>query len=72
MPGEVQVKKKADIQAPDGPQTDGMIRMPAIVDKSDQRCGTGTYPSIKHAALEANAGSDGCQTSLIQRRTSPW
>jgi hypothetical protein len=41
MPGEVQVKKASDIKAPDGPQTDGMIRMPAIVDKSDQICGTG-------------------------------
>jgi hypothetical protein len=41
MPGEVQVKRSSDIQAPDGPQTDGMIRMPAIVDKSDQICGTG-------------------------------
>ncbi|CAA9965304.1 hypothetical protein PTT_14606 [Pyrenophora teres f. teres 0-1] len=40
MPGEVYVKKASDIQAPDGPQTDGMIRMPAIVDKSDQICGT--------------------------------
>ncbi|KAH7406002.1 RmlC-like cupin domain-containing protein [Phaeosphaeria sp. MPI-PUGE-AT-0046c] len=37
---EVIVKKSADIQAPDGPQTDGMIRMPAIVDQSDQICGT--------------------------------
>jgi hypothetical protein len=43
MPGEVQIKKASDIQAPDGPQTDGMIRMPAIVDKSDQICSTGTY-----------------------------
>ncbi|PWO31153.1 RTA1 like protein [Pyrenophora tritici-repentis] len=40
MPGEVYVKKASDIQAPDGPQTGGMIRMPAIVDKSDQLCGT--------------------------------
>ncbi|KAH4072545.1 hypothetical protein HBH50_060930 [Parastagonospora nodorum] len=40
MPGEVQVKRKSEITAPDGPQTDGMIRMPAIVDKSDQICGT--------------------------------
>jgi hypothetical protein len=43
MPGEVQVTKSADIKAPDGPQTDGMIRMPAIVDKSNQICGTGKY-----------------------------
>jgi hypothetical protein len=41
MPGEVQVKKGSEIQAPDGSQTDGMVRMPAIVDKSDQICGTG-------------------------------
>jgi hypothetical protein len=41
MPGEVLVKKSSEIQAPDGPQTDGMIRMPAIVDKSNQICGTG-------------------------------
>jgi hypothetical protein len=41
MSREVQVKKGSDIQAPDGPQTDGMIRMPAIVDMSDQICGTG-------------------------------
>jgi hypothetical protein len=41
MPGEVQVKKVSEIQAPDGPKTDGMIRMPAIVDMFDQLCGTG-------------------------------
>ncbi|KAH7402553.1 RmlC-like cupin domain-containing protein [Pyrenochaeta sp. MPI-SDFR-AT-0127] len=40
IPREVQVKKGADIKAPDGPQTEGMIRMPAIVDMSDQICGT--------------------------------
>ncbi|KAH7079089.1 RmlC-like cupin domain-containing protein [Paraphoma chrysanthemicola] len=40
IPREVQVKKASEIQAPDGPQTDGMIRMPAIVDQSDQICGT--------------------------------
>lgn len=43
IPRDVQVKKASDIHAPDGPQTDGMIRMPAIVDKSDQICGTGTH-----------------------------
>jgi hypothetical protein len=43
MPGEVQVKKSAEIEAPDGPQTDGMVRMPAIVDMSDQICGTGRH-----------------------------
>jgi hypothetical protein len=41
MPGEVQVKKSSEIEAPDGPQTDGMVRMPAIVNMSDQICGTG-------------------------------
>jgi hypothetical protein len=42
MPGEVKVKKASEIEAPDGPQTDGMVRMAAIVDMSDQICGTGT------------------------------
>jgi hypothetical protein len=46
MPGEVQVKKRSDITAPDGPQTDGMVRMPAIVDMSDQICGTGETVSL--------------------------
>jgi len=41
MSRQVQVKKGSEIQATDGPQTDGMIRMPAIVDVSDQICGTG-------------------------------
>jgi hypothetical protein len=41
-PREVIVKKAAEITAPDGPQTDGMIRMPAVVDMSDHICGTGT------------------------------
>jgi hypothetical protein len=41
MSRQVQVKKGSEIQAPDGPQTDGMIRMPAVVDMSDQICGTG-------------------------------
>ncbi|KAF1842378.1 uncharacterized protein K460DRAFT_389039 [Cucurbitaria berberidis CBS 394.84] len=40
LPGQVQVKKGSDIKAPDGPQTDGMIRMSAITDMSDQICGT--------------------------------
>jgi hypothetical protein len=43
IPREVQVKKASEIQAPDGPQTDGMIRMSAIVDQSDQICGTGVF-----------------------------
>jgi hypothetical protein len=41
IPGEVHLTKGADIKAPDGPQTEGMIRMPAIVGLSDQICGTG-------------------------------
>lgn len=41
IPGEVKVRKGADIKAPDGPQTDGMTRMPVFVDVSDQLCGTG-------------------------------
>jgi hypothetical protein len=42
MPSEVKVKKASEIEAADGPQTDGMVRMAAIVDMSDQICGTGT------------------------------
>ncbi|KAF2501849.1 hypothetical protein BU16DRAFT_450022 [Lophium mytilinum] len=40
MPGEVQVKKASEINAPTGAQTEGMIRMNAITDMSDQICGT--------------------------------
>ncbi|OCL11069.1 hypothetical protein AOQ84DRAFT_202669 [Glonium stellatum] len=40
MPGEVQVKKASEINAPSGAQTEGMIRMNAITDMSDQICGT--------------------------------
>ncbi|KAF2270931.1 hypothetical protein CC78DRAFT_6328 [Lojkania enalia] len=40
MPRDVEVKKGADINAPSGAQTDGMIRMNAITDMSDQICGT--------------------------------
>ncbi|ORY19812.1 RmlC-like cupin domain-containing protein [Clohesyomyces aquaticus] len=40
MPGEVQVKKGSEISAPSGAQTEGMIRMNAITDMSDQLCGT--------------------------------
>lgn len=53
MPGEVQVKRKSEITAPDGPQTDGMIRMPAIVDKSDQICGTGGLAYIDIVSQDA-------------------
>ena len=41
MPGEVKVKKSSEITSPSGPQSDGMERIPAIVDMSDQICGTG-------------------------------
>ncbi|KAF2876959.1 hypothetical protein BDV95DRAFT_481374 [Massariosphaeria phaeospora] len=40
MLGEVEVKKAAEINAPSGGQTEGMIRMNAITDMSDQICGT--------------------------------
>ncbi|PSN69853.1 hypothetical protein BS50DRAFT_631823 [Corynespora cassiicola Philippines] len=40
MPREVQVKRGSDINAPSGAQTEGMIRMNAITDMSDQICGT--------------------------------
>lgn len=43
MPGEVKVKKSSEITSPSGPQSDGMERIPAIVDMSDQMCGTGRY-----------------------------
>ncbi|RII24019.1 hypothetical protein CUC08_Gglean012851 [Alternaria sp. MG1] len=59
MSREVQVKKGSEIQAPDGPQTDGMIRMPAIVNMSDQLCGTDTivYAAKGHGAIVS--GSNG-------------
>jgi hypothetical protein len=41
MPGEVKVKRSSEIASPSGPQSDGMERIPAIVDMSDQICGTG-------------------------------
>ncbi|KAF2022219.1 hypothetical protein BU24DRAFT_363336 [Aaosphaeria arxii CBS 175.79] len=40
MSREVVVKKSAEINAPSGAQTEGMIRMNAITDMSDQICGT--------------------------------
>jgi hypothetical protein len=72
MPGDVLVKKKADITAPDGPQTDGMIRMPAIVDKSDQICGTGEFLYAAIVTHDTDAASDGRQTTLFERRSPPW
>lgn len=41
MPGEVQIKKGSEINAASGAQTEGMIRMNAITDMSNQICGTG-------------------------------
>jgi hypothetical protein len=43
MHGGVEVKKSSEITSPGGPQSDGMERIPAIVDMSDQICGTGQY-----------------------------
>ncbi|KAF2254937.1 hypothetical protein BU26DRAFT_514768 [Trematosphaeria pertusa] len=40
MPGEVQIKKGSEINAASGAQTEGMIRMNAITDMSNQICGT--------------------------------
>ena len=71
IPREVQVKKAADIQAPEGPQTDGMIRMPAIVDKSDQLCGTGKSSSTIRADSFADDSSDGSQASHSFGRPPP-
>ncbi|KAH6620333.1 hypothetical protein C7974DRAFT_415541 [Boeremia exigua] len=42
MTGQVQVKKSSEITSPSGPQSDSMERIPAIVDMSDQICGTDT------------------------------
>lgn len=44
MPGDIRVKKASEITSPSGPQSDGMERIPAIVDMSDQICGTGRRP----------------------------
>ena len=55
MPGEVYVKKSSEINAPSGGQTEGMIRMNAITDMSDQICGTGisdTFEGNTSYALE--------------------
>lgn len=41
MPGEVQFKKASEINAPSSAQTEGMIRMNAITDMSEQMRGTG-------------------------------
>jgi hypothetical protein len=49
-------------EAPDGPQTDGMIRMPAIVDMSDQICGTGRTDTVTNTAT-TDFDSHDCETS---------
>ena len=46
MAGEVQVKKASELNAPSGGQTDGMTRINAIVDMSDQVCGSGEFSTI--------------------------
>jgi hypothetical protein len=43
MSREVQVKKAPELNAPSGGQTDGMTRINAIVDMSDQICGSGEF-----------------------------
>lgn len=43
MPGEVQFKKASEINAPSSAQTEGMIRMNAITDMSEQMRGTGKW-----------------------------
>jgi hypothetical protein len=50
MPGTVQIKKGSEINAPSGGQTEGMIRMNAITDMSDQVCGTGKWKQPKPTA----------------------
>ncbi|CAN9431871.1 unnamed protein product [Alternaria alternata] len=59
MSREVQVKKGSEIQAPDGPQTDGMIRMPAIVNMSDQLCGTVMIAKPHTASAVHHHGEEG-------------
>lgn len=62
MPGEVQVKKASEIREASGPQSDGMIRIPAIVDMSDQVCGTGKL-STSILVILTHEISDGCKAS---------
>lgn len=63
MPGEVKVKKSSEIASPSGPQSDGMERIPAIVDMSDQICGTGGYQCEPCESVHADAYSDACEAS---------
>jgi hypothetical protein len=49
MSREVQVKKASELNAPSGGQTDGMTRINAIVDMSDQICGSGEYSMMTFA-----------------------
>jgi hypothetical protein len=55
MPGEVQVKRASEINAPSGAQTAGMIRMNAITDMSDQICGTGNSRGSNSVVFEAKS-----------------
>jgi hypothetical protein len=53
---EVQVKSGAEITVASGAQTEGMIRMNAITDMSDQLCGTGKSPIFSTSKYtEANS-----------------
>lgn len=64
MPGEVKIKKSSDIASPSGPQSDGMERIPAIVDMSEQICGTGTHLKLQRSQIDSsiNFGSNACET----------
>jgi len=46
MSRDVQVKKASELNAPSGGQTDGMTRINAIVDISDQICGSGEFSTM--------------------------
>ncbi|KAE9968468.1 hypothetical protein EG328_007547 [Venturia inaequalis] len=49
--GEVHLTKGSSLIAPSGGQTEGMIRMNAITDLSDQLCGT------RHGAIVSGGGT---------------
>ncbi|KAF3040233.1 hypothetical protein E8E12_000470 [Didymella heteroderae] len=59
MPGEVKVKKSSEIKSPNGPQSDGMQRIPAIVDMSDQICGTVMLAKPHSASAIHHQGEEG-------------
>ena len=70
MPGAVVVKKSSEITSPSGPQSDGMERIPAIVNMSDQICGTGTY--LLWGSICAKVCSDACETPQRQCNPPSW